>query len=91
MSKKEQCTFLKLTPGSNLSMYRSSFVTLSVLIRINYPIFRKKKKTTNDTNLYCVSIVYLDTQYMFGIRILALLLMKQIKGSINLYELNTGR
>lgn len=90
MSKKEQSTFLKFTPGSNLSMYRSSFVTLSVLIKINYPIFRKKK-TTNDTNLYCVSIVYLNTQYMFGIRILALLLMKQIKGSINLYELNMDR
>lgn len=49
MSKKEQSTFLKFTSRSNLSMFRSSFVTLSVLIKINYPIFRKKKPT-NDTN-----------------------------------------
>lgn len=81
MSKNEQSTFLKFTSRSNLSMFRRSFVTLSVLIKISYPIFRKKKKTTNDTK--CVSIVYLNTQYMFCIRILAPLLMKQIKGSNN--------
>lgn len=90
MSKKEQCTFLKYTPGSNLSMFRSSFVTLSVLIKINYPIFRKKKQQPM-IQIFNVCLVYLNTQYRIGIRILALLLMKQIKGSINLYELNMGR